>query len=469
MYSGTISEGKNIPPEQHEEESAMKKTFVLDTNVLLHSAQSIESFDDNEVVIPMAVIEELDKFKKNQDELGRNARHVIRKLDTLRSRGKLSEGVKLDNNPDPEKCGTLKIVSSDGDMLLKDFSMSAADNRILSVALKLMKEANGKDDKVVFITKDINLRIKADALNIPVEDFEREKVNFDELYSGFQEISVDTDILQNLYQTRVLTPPADFPELSPNEFLLLKDSANVKHSALVWFRNGKIELLPPDGVADKVWNITPRSKEQKMALQLLMDPAIQVVTLVGQAGSGKTLLALAAALEQVMQSTEYDKILVTRPIIPLGNDLGYLPGDKDEKLDAWMQPIYDNLDYLMHTEKKDTQYARRQIEELKRSHKLELEAITYIRGRSIPRQFVIVDEAQNLTPHEVKTIVSRAGEGTKMVLTGDPCQIDSPYLDASSNGLTYIAERFKQLPIHGHITLRKSERSPLAAAAAEYL
>lgn len=469
MYSGTISEGKNIPPEQHEEESAMKKTFVLDTNVLLHSAQSIESFDDNEVVIPMAVIEELDKFKKNQDELGRNARHVIRKLDTLRSRGKLSEGVKLDNNPDPEKCGTLKIVSSDGDMLLKDFSMSAADNRILSVALKLMKEANGKDDKVVFITKDINLRIKADALNIPVEDFEREKVNFDELYSGFQEISVDTDILQNLYQTRVLTPPADFPELSPNEFLLLKDSSNVKHSALAWFRNGKIELLPPDGVADKVWNITPRSKEQKMALQLLMDPAIQVVTLVGQAGSGKTLLALAAALEQVMQSTEYDKILVTRPIIPLGNDLGYLPGDKDEKLDAWMQPIYDNLDYLMHTEKKDTQYARRQIEELKRSHKLELEAITYIRGRSIPRQFVIVDEAQNLTPHEVKTIVSRAGEGTKMVLTGDPCQIDSPYLDASSNGLTYIAERFKQLPIHGHITLRKSERSPLAAAAAEYL
>lgn len=447
----------------------MKKTFVLDTNVLLHSAQSIESFDDNEVVIPMAVIEELDKFKKNQDELGRNARHVIRKLDTLRSRGKLSEGVKLDNNPDPEKCGTLKIVSSDGDMLLKDFSMSAADNRILSVALKLMKEANGKDDKVVFITKDINLRIKADALNIPVEDFEREKVNFDELYSGFQEISVDTDILQNLYQTRVLTPPADFPELSPNEFLLLKDSSNVKHSALAWFRNGKIELLPPDGVADKVWNITPRSKEQKMALQLLMDPAIQVVTLVGQAGSGKTLLALAAALEQVMQSTEYDKILVTRPIIPLGNDLGYLPGDKDEKLDAWMQPIYDNLDYLMHTEKKDTQYARRQIEELKRSHKLELEAITYIRGRSIPRQFVIVDEAQNLTPHEVKTIVSRAGEGTKMVLTGDPCQIDSPYLDASSNGLTYIAERFKQLPIHGHITLRKSERSPLAAAAAEYL
>lgn len=447
----------------------MKKTFVLDTNVLLHSAQSIESFDDNEVVIPMAVIEELDKFKKNQDELGRNARHVIRKLDTLRSRGKLSEGVKLDNNPDPDKCGTLRIRLSAADMLMSLSSISPSLETILRVALKLMKEANGKDDKVIFITKDINLRIKADALNIPVEDFEREKVNFDELYSGFLEISVDTDILQNLYQTRVLTPPADFPELSPNEFLLLKDSSNVKHSALAWFRNGKIELLPPDGVADKVWNITPRSKEQKMALQLLMDPAIQVVTLVGQAGSGKTLLALAAALEQVMQATEYDKILVTRPIIPLGNDLGYLPGDKDEKLDAWMQPIYDNLDYLMHTEKKDTQYARRQIEELKRSHKLELEAITYIRGRSIPRQFVIVDEAQNLTPHEVKTIVSRAGEGTKMVLTGDPCQIDSPYLDASSNGLTYIAERFKQLPIHGHITLRKSERSPLAAAAAEYL
>lgn len=443
----------------------MKKIFVLDTNVLLYSAQSIESFEDNEVVIPMAVIEELDRFKKNQDELGRNARQVIRKLDELRKKGRLANGVKLDNNADPAKCGTLRVVLSEG-TLSPGIDMSLADNRILNVA-KMMKEQSKK--KAVFITKDINLRLRADALEIPVEDFERERVNFDELYTGFCEITMDGKVLDNFYKDKGFPVPENLQdEICPNEFVVIKDNANPKHSALGWRRNGKLEPLP-DGIAEKVWNITPRSKEQKMALHLLMDPSIQVVTLVGQAGSGKTLLALAAGLETIMQSSVYDRILVTRPIIPLGNDLGYLPGSKDEKLDAWMQPIYDNLEYLMHTDKRDNQYARRQIDELKRNHKLELEALTYIRGRSIPRQFVIVDEAQNLTPHEVKTIVSRAGEGTKMVLTGDPYQIDSPYLDASSNGLTYIVERFKKLPLHGHVTLNKSERSPLAAVAAEYL
>ena len=228
-------------------------------------------------------------------------------------------------------------------------------------------------------------------------------------------------------------------------------------------------IVPLPESADRVWNISPRSREQRMALALLMDPEIQIVTLVGKAGSGKTLLALAAGLENVIHKGVYDKMLVSRPIIPLGNDLGFLPGSKDEKLDIWMQPIYDNLDFLLKNEKKNALSGRRQIEEMKRARKLELEALTYIRGRSIPQQYLIVDEAQNLTPHEVKTIVSRAGEGTKVILTGDPNQIDNAYLDSSSNGLSYAAERLKQLSLHGHITLQKSERSPLASAAAEYL
>ncbi len=438
----------------------MEKTYVLDTNVLLHSAQSIDSFEDNRVVIPMAVIEELDKFKKFQDELGRNARHVIRRLDELRKKGSLFNGVRLDNAAGGKSAGLLQIVTGEGDF--KGMDLSVPDNRILRVAYMLHQ----KDPGVVFISKDLNLRLKADGFGIPVEDFNHERVNFDELYTGWREMAVSSPDLEKFYQSGSL--PDEENLLLPNEFVLLKDEINPKRSALGWKRSGHITALPR-GENDRVWNVSPRSKEQRMALTILMDPSIQIVTLVGQAGSGKTLMALAAALENTLQGDLYDKILVSRPIIPMGNDIGYLPGTKDEKLDVWMQPIYDNLDYLLRGEKRDVQSVRKQIEELKRNHKIELEALTYIRGRSIPKQFVIVDEAQNLTPHEVKTIVSRAGEGTKMILTGDPYQIDNPYLDSCSNGLSYIVERFKHLPIHGHITLKKSERSPLAAAAAELL
>ena len=442
----------------------MKKIFVLDTNVLLYSAQALEAFEDNIVVIPMTVIEELDKFKRDQDELGRNARQVIRKLDELRSRGRLSQGVPLDESGAPDKSGMVRIVVSEG-KLTAMADMGIADNRILNVAKMLRDE--GKYP-VRFITKDLNLRLKADALDIEVEDYDTERVEYEDLYSGVQELEVDSASLDILHKEKNIPVPAG-ALVYPNQFLILKDSAEPSHSLLGWCRHDRIETLP-DGVTDRVWNISPRSKEQRMALQLLMDPEIQVVSLVGQAGSGKTLLALAAALEQVAKGTLYDKILVSRPIVPMGRDIGCLPGDKDEKLSQWMQPIYDNLGFLLHSGKADTpQQIRRQIDELKRSGKLEIEALTYIRGRSIPRQFVIVDEAQNLTPHEIKTIVSRSGEGTKMILTGDPTQIDSPYLDATTNGLTYLAERFKPLAIHGHITLRKSERSALAAAAAECL
>ena len=437
----------------------MQKIYVLDTNVLLYSAQALESFEDNKVVIPMAVIEELDKFKKHQDELGRNARQVIRRLDTLRAKGSLFKGVPLDN-ANGKPAGTLQVIAGEG-TVVEGMDMSQPDNRILRVAFMLHKE----NPSVILISKDINLRLKADSLGVPVEDFERQRVNFDELFSGECEMEVSPQSIEDFYKNGFLEIENT---LLANEFVVLKDQTNPKRSALGWKRGERIEAIPHE-FSDKVWNVSPRSKEQRMALTILMDPSIQIVTLVGQAGSGKTLLALAAALETTIQQNLYDRILVSRPIIPMGNDLGYLPGTKDEKLDVWMQPIYDNLDYLLRNDKHDSQMVRRQIEELKRNHKLELEALTYIRGRSIPKQFVIVDEAQNLTPHEVKTIVSRAGEGTKMILTGDPYQIDNVYLDSCSNGLSFIVDRFKNLPIHGHITLKKSERSPLAAAAAELL
>lgn len=442
----------------------MKKIFVLDTNVLLYNARALESFEDNEVVIPMTVVEEIDKFKRNQDELGRNARHAIRMLDELRKKGRLADGVCLNNSPAPEKCGKLRIMISQG-RLSESSDMNVADNRILNVA-KMLRDTS--DCPVRFITKDINLRLKADALNIDVEDYDTENLEYDELYSGVSELEISSDLITQLHQEHAIALP-DGSELYPNQFCVVHDAANPGHTLLAWRKNDRLETLP-DGKTDRVWNISPRNKEQRMALQLLLDPEIPIVSLIGQAGSGKTLLAMAAALHQTVSAGLYDRILVSRPIIPMGKDLGYLPGDKDEKLALWMQPIYDNLDFLLQKDRKDShQQTQRQIEAMKQSGKLELEALTYIRGRTIPRQFVVVDEAQNLTPHEVKTIVSRCGEGTKIVLTGDPTQIDSPYLDVSSNGLTFLVERFKELPLHGHITLQKSERSELASAAAAYL
>lgn len=440
-----------------------KKIFVLDTNVLLHSAAALESFADNEIVIPMTVLEELDKFKRNQDELGRNSRHVIRKLDQLREKGSLFTGVCLDNAAEPDQCGSLRVIISEG-FLFENADMSVPDNRILNVASMLKKQF--PDRQVIFITKDINLRLKADAFGIKVQDFEKERVDYNELFTGSRTENVSGELIDQFHQEKSIPVP-DGMNIQPNEFVLLQDAVNSKHAAFGWRRFDRLEKLH-DGIAEHVWNITPRSREQRMALHLLMDPEIPLVTLVGKAGSGKTLLALAAALELTEKQNVYSRILVSRPIIPLGNDIGYLPGDKDEKLDVWMQPIYDNLEFLLRSDKRESS-ARRQIEEMKRNKKLEVEALTYIRGRTIPNQFVIVDEAQNLTPHEVKTIVSRCGEGTKIVLTGDPDQIDNPYLDASSNGLTNIVEHMKHLPLSGHITLMKSERSPLAAAAAEFL
>lgn len=436
----------------------MPKYFVLDTNVLLHNSDSIDAFTDNIVVLPMAVIEELDKFKSHSDELGRNARQVIRQLDNLRSKGRLGEGVQMDNG------GILKIDSRPVDGI-PDLDMHVPDNKILAVAYKLLQAG----ERVIFVSKDINARLKADALGIDVQDFEKQKVNFDELYAGYREMTVTPEALEDFYKQEEVE--FDDQEFFPNEFVLLTDENNPKHSGIARAKDEKtlIHLLNKH---DTVWQIHPRNREQRMALELLLDPNVSLVTLVGQAGTGKTLLAVAAALESVISFNRYDRLLVSRPIIPMGKDIGFLPGDKDDKLANWMQPIFDNLTYLMglHTGKDEGEASvRMKIEKLMREHIIELEALTYIRGRSIPQQYVIVDEAQNLTPHEVKTIISRAGDGTKMVLTGDPEQIDNPYLDSSSNGLTYAVERLKGLPLHGHITLRKSERSDLAGVAAAYL
>jgi PhoH-like ATPase len=441
----------------------MKKTFVLDTNVLLHNAECIESFADNIVILPMAVIEELDNFKGHSNELGRNARQVIRRIDALRGAGNLRDGVPLESG------GCLRILPCRFDANGTGLDVDMPDNRIIHLAYDL----HTKGEHVIFVTKDINARLKADALGLQAEDFEKEKINFDELYSGYSETRVPGRLIDAFFDSKVLE--ADGVGSYPNEFLLLMDEENDKHKALARVRRPG-ELVHLSSRFDKVWNVQARNKEQRLSLELLMDPSILLVTLVGQAGTGKTLLALAAALQTTLRNHRYDRILVSRPVIPMGKDIGYLPGGKDEKIMHWMQPIFDNLTYLLRSVPEETAKKRKtkttvqgRMDKLFAEDKVVLEALTYIRGRSIPKQYVIVDEAQNLTPHEVKTIISRAGEGTKMVLTGDPYQIDNPYLDASSNGLTYAAERLKSQEIHGHVTLRHSERSELAAIAAENL
>jgi len=439
------------------------KTFVLDTNVLLHNSECIESFADNSVVLPMAVIEELDTFKGHNDELGRNARMVIRSLDKLRIKGNLRDGVPLKGG------GKLRILANRPAARDSGLDAEQPDNRILALAYAL----HSQGERVIFVSKDINARLKADALGLKAVDFERQKVNFDEFYRGYSEAKVSRALIDEIQQKGVSGNHEGLGRY-PNEFVVLKDDTDPKHTILARVMEaGVLKSIPAKG--PPVWNVQARNMEQRMALELLMDPSIQIVTLVGQAGTGKTLLALAAALQCVVRDQKYDRILVSRPIIPMGKDIGYLPGDKEEKLSHWMQPIFDNLAYLLRdgadtaAKKKGRGSVLEKIDELLSDKTISMEALTYIRGRSIPNQFVIIDEAQNLTPHEIKTIVSRAGEGTKMVLTGDPYQIDNPYLDASSNGLTYTAERLKDQRLHGHVMLMTSERSTLAALAAERL
>jgi PhoH-like ATPase len=430
------------------------RTFVLDTNVLLHDAESLAAFEDNNLVLTVDVLEELDRFKRGNDEKGRNARHVIRTIDSLRDGSPLSKGVPL-----PGGGKLYVLVKSFTDFLPRGMDRSIADNRILSAACAMVKTGI----ETIFVTKDINARVKADALGIKAEDYRNRVVNFDELYTGWSEHEVADEQIDAFYQGQPIEVAA---ELCPNEGVLLKGVGNPKHTARGLFRAESGLVEPLQHGDSHPWGLSARNLQQHFALELLLREDIKLVTMLGQAGTGKTLLALAVGLQLVAEEKRYRRIMVSRPIMPLGKDIGYLPGSKDEKLASWMQPVSDNLQFLVDPK---LEHSGDKVQYLYDTGVVEAEAVTYIRGRSLPKLFIIIDEAQNLTPHEVKTVVSRAGEDAKVVLTGDAYQIDNPYLDASSNGLTYVVERFKNQPLHGHITLAKSERSELASLAAELL
>ncbi len=431
------------------------KTFVLDTNVVIHDPNAIFAFEGSKVVLPLPVIEELDTFKRSNDERGRAARLVARKLDGLRSRGKLSQGVTLDHG------GKLTVEMLEQGGFPTAFLANSKDNQILGVAQSLKK----KGEQVVFISKDINLRIKAEAIGLETQDYEREKVDMAELYKGWQEVGAPTEEIDSFYKTRKLeVHPGG---LQPNEFVILKDNNGGSQSALAR-HDPKIGGLVPLTKAELApWGIKPLNTEQRFALELLLRRDIQLVTLIGMAGSGKTLLALAAGLQQTLDDKLYRRMLIARPVIPVGHDIGFLPGTKQEKLHTWMGAIYDNLEFLM--DRPHSEDSELDVQMLVEQNKLEIEAVTYLRGRTLPNQYIIIDDAQNLTPHEIKTIISRVGQGSKIVLTGDPHQIDNYYLDAASNGLTNLVERFKGQPLFGHVTFSKIERSPLAAMASELL
>lgn len=437
------------------------KYFVLDTNVLLHNPNALFLFQDNHIILPITVIEEIDKFKREQSEIGRNARMVSRILDTLREQGKLNKGVDLDTG------GTLRIETQrhQNDGVHEIFSSDKMDHRILEVALKIRDDH--PDAHTVLVTKDTNLRIKADALDVDAEDFENAKVNIQEMYTGSIELETDSDPVEKLYNDGAVPCPETDEPLHPNTFLTLIDRANSQHTALGRLGDdGQVRLLAKQRV--NLFGITPRNREQRFALDLLLDDRVRLVTLVGKAGTGKTMLAIAAGMHKVLNEEAYTRLLVSRPIYPMGRELGYLPGDLEAKLHPWMQPIFDNLSLLLSSPKDKAAHITK-LRELMDTGTIELEALTYIRGRSIPNQFMLIDEAQNLTPHEMKTVITRIGEGSKIVITGDPYQIDNPYLDASSNGLTYVVERLKGESITGHVTLFKGERSPLAELAANRL
>jgi len=465
-----------------------RKIYILDTNVLIHDPQSLFSFNEHIVGIPAMVIEELDKFKSETTDRGRNAREAIRHLDSLRSRGSLKDGVQLNNGGIIQIFFLLPEVASQS----FPFLLQTEDNQILLTVLGLKQQ--GHD--ITFISKDINARVKADVLGIKSEDYMKGKVSEYDLYKGWIRVSVPSIQLKK-----------DFPEilrellferiLEVNQFVMIESNNNPANYRL--FRYLGNETFKSVSIPQLRWPITPRNPQQLMTLDLLLDESIQLVSLIGPAGTGKTFLALLAGLHQVLIQNVYERILISRPVIPLGPDIGYLPGDIQEKLHSWMQPIYDNMDLIVHSshnkqhlqelheemsykENKKSKFKDRErykdknslnklkpLDEIIKSGKIGLEAITYMRGRSIPYQYIFIDEVQNLTPHEVKTLITRVGEGSKIILSGDPYQIDSPYLDFSSNGLVIASNRFKGQSLFGALFLETSERSEISRLATELL
>jgi PhoH-like ATPase len=437
------------------------KNFILDTNVLLHDPNAIYKFQDNRVFIPITVIEELDHFKKDLNMLGRNARTVSKFVDKLRTKGSLAEGVPLESG------GELRVAfgGNGASLLPTELFGEKKDNHILAVALSV--RAKEKDVPVVVISKDTNLRIKADALGLRAEDYESGRVEIEELYRGFREVEVEKGWIDAFYAAGENTLPPGAEELLPNEYLMLRDGVS-NASALGRYDSPRKRVRPLPAFKEDVWGVRPRNKEQHFALDILLDDSVKLVTLAGKAGTGKTLLALAAGLRKTSDEEVFQRLLVSRPVFPMGKDIGFLPGDMEEKLKPWMQPIFDNVEYLFGFSRRKRQ-GMRGYQELINLGILEIEPLTYIRGRSIPNQYIIIDEAQNLTPHEVKTILTRAGENSKVVLTGDPYQIDNPFVDSASNGLSITVEKFKGESLAGHVMLVKGERSPLAELAANIL
>ncbi len=433
----------------------MLKTYILDTNVLLYNPDALFAFEDNNVVIPFVVIEEIDNQKKRQDETGRNARVVANKLDAMRDLGSLSEGVKLPSG------GSIKIELNHQDLIDMPlgWDLHKPDNRILAVAKHLLHELK---EPVYLVTKDLSLRVKADVMGILAQDFYKDKVDYPFLYEGIRSLEFTREQIDRFFNEGSL-PLNGSIQAYPHQFFIMKGMGNSSQSALG--RCVKNSIVPLHNGESVNFGVRARNKEQKFAMEILSDDDVKIVTLVGCAGTGKTLLALAAGLEKVLEQNKYSRLLITRPIVPMGHDIGYLPGSKEEKLRPWMQPIFDNLDYLFCNRMESLNITDHLIER----GSLEIEALTYIRGRSIPKQFILCDEAQNLSPHMIKTVITRVGEGSKIVFTGDPEQIDHPYLDSSSNGLSYLAEKLKTEELAGHVTLSKGERSEVAELSAKLL
>jgi PhoH-like ATPase len=436
------------------------KNYIIDTNVLLHDPHSLLSFEDNHLLIPIEVIEEIDRFKRESSELGQNARTVSRMLDGFRGDGSLSEGVKLPNG------GKLKIAfyrnghSGNGDGA---FNGNTEDNRILSLAASIQK-AQPKNPTIL-VSKDINLRIKADALGLQAEDYETDRVFITDLYTGMMEMAVGSAKIAEFRAKSELALDKG-KEYFPNEYCTLTDESNTKKAALAKVDATGTKLIPIIDCREGIWGIKPRNREQHFALDALLDDRIKLVTLMGKAGTGKTLLAMAAGLKRVVNDREFRRLVVARPTISMGKELGFLPGSLEEKLAPWMQPIHDALEMLSDL---NMGHDHRRSGDLMRSGAIVVEALSYIRGRSIANQFMIIDEAQNLTPLEVKTIVTRVGSGTKIIFTGDPYQIDNPYVDSSSNGFNYVVSKFRDQAIAAHVELQKGERSELAELAANIL
>lgn len=433
-----------------------KVTYVIDTNVFLHDPRAIDSFENSNIVIPLHVLEELDDLKRITDERGKNARHVMRFVDALKNTdgGDINKGVEAQNG------NTIRVLTSVKQPEKGTFPLPLdRSNQKLFMAYSIAQET----ENVVFLSKDLVMRIKAESIGLKSQDYRSLRFSYEGLYKGYQKIEVEKNQIDMFFKDAYMDIQVD--GFRPNEYCLM--TSPEKSSAVARYNAKKKRLEPLLKVNQDIWGILPLNLEQKCALDLLLRDDIKLVTLVGPAGTGKTLLTIAAAMRKVFDEGLYSRILVSRPIVPLGKDIGYLPGTKEEKLIHWMQPIYDNLEFLCSSGSGESNGETQAY--IMESGKIEMEAVTYIRGRSLPKMFIIIDEAQNLTPHEVKTIISRAGQGTKVVLTGDPTQIDNPYLDKDSNALTYTVGKFSDQQIFGHMFLERTERSELAAIAAEIM